>query len=548
MPANIFLSPANVRGLGQMLRSKVFRGAIILAVLTLPVSGCTGTQYWMAPSAPPGAQAAVAIPSEQSGSSGTPLSPASTQTTGTPEPVNPGVPAPQVTSTAPGPRQENPTDSIPYLYYAQAADTLPVVATRFGVDASEITSAEAIPQTAYLTPGQLLIIPRRLGETTSPENLMPDSEVVYSPSAAGFDIEAYVEQAGGKLSTYTEWLKSSGLLNGAQVVERVATENSINPRLLLALLEYQSGWVYGQPKDRTAIDYPLGYVDPTEKGLYKQLVEAVNELSTGYYAYREGRLTDIRFPDGSTARLAPDLNAGTAAMQYYFAQHSQGQAWQAALDPQGGFPGLHTRMFGDPWERAQAVEPLFPTGLHQPPLSLPFTRGRTWSYTGGPHGAWERDGAYAAIDFAPGSTETGCVESGAWVTASSAGLVVRSDNGVVALDLDGDGREQTGWVLIYLHLAEEDRIEAGQLVDKDDMLGHPSCEGGLATGTHLHIARKFNGEWIPADGPLPFNLGGWIAHAGEQPYLGTLTRDGQTITACTCSNAATAIERGENDP
>jgi hypothetical protein len=70
----------------------------------------------------------------------------------------------------------------------------------------------------------------------------------------------------------------------------------------------------------------------------------------------------------------------------------------------------------------------------------------------------------------------------------------------------------------------------------------------VATGTHLHLARKFNGEWVPADGPLPFNLEGWIAHAGEAPYKGTLTRDGKTVIACTCSNAASFVSRTVEEP
>jgi murein DD-endopeptidase MepM/ murein hydrolase activator NlpD len=179
---------------------------------------------------------------------------------------------------------------------------------------------------------------------------------------------------------------------------------------------------------------------------------------------------------------------------------------------------------------------------------LPFVRNWLWSYTGGPHGAWEQDGAYAALDFAPGSVESGCVDSSTWVTASASGLVVRSGKGVVVVDLDGDGREQTGWVLVYLHVATDGKLPVGTWVDKDDQLGRPSCEGGISTGTHVHIARKYNGEWIPADGPLPFNLGGWVAQAGPEAYKGTLTRDGQTLTACTCTNAQTFITRGPGDP
>jgi len=439
-------------------------------------------------------------------------------------------------------------DSSPILYYAQAADSLPAVAVRFGVEPAEISSNQEIPQTGFINPGQLLIIPPKLGETTSSEKLLPDSEVVFSPSGVNFDIDDFVNQAGGYLSDHKDYTRATGTLSAAQIVLHAAKENSINPRLLLALIEYHSGLIYGQPATREAGLYPLGVEIETERYLYNQLVWTLNQLSIGYYAYREGRLTEINFKDGSSARLAPDLNAGTAALQYYFAQFFDKQEWTEALYSDDGFISLYKRMYGDPWERAQAVEPLYPMSAHQPPLILPFERNWTWSLTGGPHGAWERDGAYAALDFGPGIQTSGCVESGAWVLAAADGLVVRTGPGLVVLDLDGDGHESTGWVLIYLHVASDDRIPLGEWVATGDKLGHPSCEGGHSTGTHLHIARKYNGEWVPADGPLPFNLGGWIAHNGEEAYKGTLTRAGQTVTACTCSNASSFITRGDNDP
>jgi LasA protease len=109
--------------------------------------------------------------------------------------------------------------------------------------------------------------------------------------------------------------------------------------------------------------------------------------------------------------------------------------------------------------------------------------------------------------------------------------VVRSEGGQVVVDMDGDGREQTGWDMLYLHIANRDRIPVGSFVNTGDRLGHPSCEGGVVTGTHVHIARKYNGEWILADGALPFDLSGWIAHAGSRIYIGTLTNGNQVVVA-----------------
>ncbi len=61
------------------------------------------------------------------------------------------------------------------------------------------------------------------------------------------------------------------------------------------------------------------------------------------------------------------------------------------------------------------------------------------------------------------------------------------------------------------------------------------------TGTHVHIARKYNGEWILADGPLAFDLEGWVVHNGSQVYEGTLTRGAATVIACQCSDFQSQI-------
>ena len=177
-------------------------------------------------------------------------------------------------------------------------------------------------------------------------------------------------------------------------------------------------------------------------------------------------------------------------------------------------------------------------------MQLPFADGREWLFISGPHAAWGAGSPWAALDFAPPSVEGGCVKSDEWVTAPVAGVVVRSGNGVVTLDLDGDGREQSGWVIMFLHVATEDRVPAGRTVEAGDPIGHPSCEGGRSTGTHVHVARKFNGEWIPADGPMPFNLNGWAAHFDAREYKGTMTKGSDTITACECSAEVSGISSG----
>jgi LasA protease len=257
----------------------------------------------------------------------------------------------------------------------------------------------------------------------------------------------------------------------------------------------------------------------------------VNQLSLGYYGWRRGMLSDLAFQSGTAVHLPPDLNAGSVSIAYLFSRLYDREGWQRAMDPQDGFKMLHDSMYNGTLVVDRPDEPLFPPGLTQPDLNLPFQVDKEWGYTGGPHKAWETENALAALDFAPASERFGCYRSDAWVVAVADGLVVRSEHGAVVLDLDGDGFEGTGWAVLYMHLESRQRVAEGAYLQRGDKMGHPSCEGGPADGSHVHIARKFNGEWIAADGPLPFVMSGWTAQAGFRPFDGSLTRGDQEVVA-----------------
>jgi hypothetical protein len=238
-------------------------------------------------------------------------------------------------------------------------------------------------------------------------------------------------------------------------------------------------------------------------------------------------------------RLAPELNAGSVALQHYFSLRESGRVWAQTVSTVG-FIQTYQFLFGDPFDYSH---PLYEVGLEQPEMILPFLKGRIWAFTGGPHGAWEAESAWAALDFAPSTLEPGCAESDDWILAAAPGLVVRTGRGVVVLDLDGDGEEQSGWSLLYLHIGKNPLVSEGDLVVQGDLIGHPSCVGGTASGTHVHIARKYNGEWILADGPIPFTLSGWSSKAGIKPYQGALIKADQVVLACSCASRETYISR-----
>ena len=429
------------------------------------------------------------------------------------------------------------------LYYAQSGDSIGVLAIRFGVEAQEITSTAALPEEGFIPVGQLLLIPNRLNQTSSNLKLFPDSEVVNSPSSVDFDIAAYVDQAGGYLSTYKEQVYAHGEMSGAAIVEKVSKEFAIHPRLLLALIEHQTGWVYGpKPADEFSQWYPLG-IKMDAAGLHHQLVQAAGLIESGYYGWREGTLVTTDFQDGWRLRLAAELNCGTVGLMQFFSTLYRFEVWSNTLYGEDGFIATYSRMFGDPWVIAQEHEPIFTPDVLQPELILPFEPGIVWAYTVGPHAAWGAADVRAALDFSPPTAESGCHTNWNWVTAAAAGLVVRSEEGVVVVDMDGDGYEQTGWNIIYLHIATTNRVPVGTWLEAGDRIGHPSCEGGKSTGTHLHIARKYNGEWVPAEGPLAFVMSGWKTKSGSEFLQGWLVKGEEVRQASIYGIVASHISR-----
>lgn len=351
---------------------------------------------------------------------------------------------------------------------------------------------------------------------------------MYGPASAEFDIAGFIDSRKGYLASYTQDINET-TFTGAQVVQRVAQDYSVNPRLLLALLDYRSKWVSSaQPAAGTA-DFPLGYMDPNRSGLYHQLAWAANQFNRGFYLWRVNAVSSWVLNDGTVVPVNPTINAGTAGVQSFFSVQDDRQTWDTDVNAFGLFQSYFF-LFGNPFDLT--IEPLLPPNLTQPRLDWPFAHGTTWAFTGGPHAGWDSGSGWAALDFAPPDV-AGCAMSQEWVTAAANGFIVRSDDGRVVEDLDGDGYEQTGWDLFYMHVAAQDRIPAGTYVSVGDPIGHPSCEGegGVANAAHLHFTRKYNGEWIPADSSLPFVLSGWSSSGTGIEYDGSLKRGTRVLEA-----------------
>jgi LasA protease len=423
----------------------------------------------------------------------------------------------------------------PQVYFVQAGDTLYGIATRFGCNLDELIRANGISDPNALQIGQQLNIPTTSIETGPDVRLLPNSEFVHSPAYVDFDTVSFSNAQGGYLAAYQERVGDQ-VLSGPEIVDYVVGHYSVGPRLLLAILEMRGGWVTNPNPSGDAYYYPMGYRGGGWDSLHYQLAWAADKLNQGYYDWRGRGMVVKTWGDGTTTSYAPTLNAATAGLQYFFSLDATRSQWETWVgEGPGSFLEAYRRLFGDPAQ--VAIEPLIPADTTSPALSLPWSQSELWYYTGGPHGAWNDGSAWAAIDFVPDEGYLGCQIASSWATAAAPGLVIYSQDGEVKIDLDGDRHEETGWVLFYLHVASQDRVSVGTRVAQGDPIGHPSCEGGFSDSTHLHFARKYNGEWIAADGPLPLVLSGWQFYAGSESYEGSASRGLQERTACECWKA-----------
>lgn len=431
-----------------------------------------------------------------------------------------------------------PPETTAVYYTVRPGDNLLRIAMAYGTTIEMLTKLNKIGNADQLRVGDVLQISMDAQYESPDELLIPDSELVYGPGYAGFDIAEATTGSGGYFSDYSEVVHGRNM-TAPEIVDLVAREYSVGPRVLLTLLELRGKWLSREALDWDQIAYPLGFDrGKSWQGLYYQLCLAADSLNAGFYDWWGDTSWLIQIPDGTYVQYSTQINAGTAGVQRTLAlTASSYDSWISDLE---AFQEIYQSTFGSPFEFA--TEPLIPGSTEAVGLTLPWPDDETWYYTGGPHPGWGTQGAFAAVDFATDEENVGCAISDRWVTAAADGKILVSADGMVLQDTDGDDFLGTGWVLIYMHISSNGRVEVGEQLQTGDKIGHPSCEGGVSSASHLHFARRLNGVWIGAEDPnWPMNLSGWVPASSGAAYEGTLTRGGTTKTACECWNAVNAV-------
>lgn len=140
-------------------------------------------------------------------------------------------------------------------------------------------------------------------------------------------------------------------------------------------------------------------------------------------------------------------------------------------------------------------------------LQLPWKEGRSWNFTGGPHG-WNTgyDRPYAALDFA------GTRPRDQKVKAAGRGRVYAmcgNNQGWIRV------YHPNGYATDYYHLRKNIRPRDGRSIKRGRFVGFTgrdvSC-GGAAYGRHVHFALLRGGENVALNNRV---IGGWKFVQGE---------------------------------
>ena len=272
-----------------------------------------------------------------------------------------------------------------------AGDTLTRIAERYGVSVASLMRANDLPNPDLLKVGQVITLPAPPVDYTPAFHILPDSLLVRSITASDFDIGAYVNAQGGALKDLTVHLNETrydgtaraGSFSAADIIGRVSLEYSVDPRILIAFLEFAAEMLTESALDDETKLFPLrppdAYFRMRRAGLYNQLSWLADRLNQGYYGWKYRGETILELEDGSRLNYEPNLNAGTVAVQHALAQLASVADWREASG-EAGIYATYRLLFGDPQQLARET---VPADLQQPDLTLPFPRGDVWRFTGG---------------------------------------------------------------------------------------------------------------------------------------------------------------------
>ncbi len=354
---------------------------------------------------------------------------------------------------------------------------------------SVASPAPAIPATP--------VTPTPTPRPLSPGVRLADERFSYEDAWYAPQVQAFLEAHGSALATLSVPV-GKGKDAFAHALTAHCLRYGVHPKVVLALLELQSGLVTG-PSGDEALRWAFGLREEEWAGLERQLQWATYFLAEGFKG--AGRNETPRLTDGTLAPIPEGANAATRALLRLLAYTADGPRFAVlASEGPGSFVATYRALFGEDPRLPPAMEE---GGPPAPFLSLPLAQeapisacfdheapifqknGSVLLYTGAytqqpydGHDGWD----YAA----PGGTPVLASAPGKVVWAGWVDTLCPTPAGLVVLD------HGHGYRTLYWHLQTIEAVE-GQELGRGERLGTVG-NTGCSSGPHLHLTVQHLGR------------------------------------------------------
>ncbi|MCF2825951.1 MULTISPECIES: M23 family metallopeptidase [unclassified Pseudoalteromonas] len=264
-----------------------------------------------------------------------------------------------------------------------------------------------------------------------------------------------------------------------EVLLHYAGYASINPKLLLALMELESG-VISNP-DKQSLSAPFGKLSH-EQGFDAQVKDVALNLSARYYAFQKLR-------DEGKAKKLPAVNEATVALAdlTHTSANKLLDTYQTLFNGESLALKADRNIAFSEWASTQAVSAASFS------MSFPWPSGYAW-YSGGAHSNTGSGYPYSSLDFNNGSGGWG--SNTPWVQAAHGGTVTRYSACNIRVT------HSSGYSTQYYHM-ESLQYNTGDVISAGAWLGRYAddkatalCQGGQSTGPHVHFSLLYNGGHI----------------------------------------------------
>lgn len=278
---------------------------------------------------------------------------------------------------------------------------------------------------------------------------------------------------------------------------------SINPKVILALIELQSGLL--SDPDADINNAFAGLSD--EHGFDAQLEDVVMMLSQRFYAYKQWQDSQAT-PEtskyaGEEITNRVNTNSSTAAtvalVSVLKKQVLSKDNVNYAKSDLTGFLATFERLFPDSRAQLQRSSKSALQSSNQQfaaasfSMNLPWSSGYYW-YSGGAHSNTGSGYPYSSLDFNNGSGGWGT--NTPYVQAAHGGTITRFSSCNIRVT------HSSGYSTNYYHMSNL-QYSSGDFVQPGAWLGRYAnnynqalCEGGQSSGPHVHFTLLYNGQQV----------------------------------------------------